>query len=124
MRLTGVERADRLGVLEASAGFRRFESARHASFHQSEVVGEMLVYAAAGGLPDFFKCFLFFTLFLTRPSSLRRSLWRLQVRVRVRACCVCVCVNFIQIEWMFICKKMAGAASAEPPARAMPDRYS
>ena len=61
---------------------------------------------------------------MTRPSSLRRSLWRLQVRVRVRACCVCVCVNFIQIEWMFICKKMAGAASVEPPARAMPDRYS
>ena len=66
MRLTGVERADRLGVLEASAGSRRFESARHASFHQSEVVGEMLVYAAAGGLPDFNVSFLnvsFFSLF-------------------------------------------------------------
>ena len=48
MRLIGVERADRLGVLEASAGARRSESARHAPFHQGEVVGEMLVYAAAG----------------------------------------------------------------------------
>ena len=64
MRLIGVERADRLGVLEASAGSRRIESARHAPFHQGEVVGEMLVYAAAGGLQRlFFIMFSFFPLF-------------------------------------------------------------
>ena len=61
MRLIGVERADRLGVLEASAGARRSESARHAPFHQGEVVGEMLVYAAAGGLQDFFSFFSLFS---------------------------------------------------------------
>ena len=88
MRHIGVERADRLGVLEASAGSRRIESARHAPFHQGKVVGEMLVYAAAGGLKDlFFNVFIFFHSFLDMPLVIRRSLWRLQVRVRVRAAC-------------------------------------
>ena len=94
MRHIGVERADRLGVLEASAGSRRIESARHAPFHQGKVVGEMLVYAAAGGLQDFF---IYFHSFLDMPLVTKaKSL--AAAGACARACCVLsvyVCVNFI-----------------------------